>query len=234
MVAVNIVKAFSRLDPSWASINLAITLCIECSGIHRSLGVHLSKVRSLKLDDWEDSWVTIMLSLGNKAVNSIYEGDISRVAIAKPDCSSDRTTREAWIKAKYVQKTFVKKSEQSLDEANLKLHTAVASANLTEVVEALASGADINRKHEDGATCLHSAVRSHRAYVAEFLLLNGAKINSCDNKGRTPMFYAVELGNTGPVCLLIKRGADLDVIDVDGHDALSIAIERADADIVTL
>lgn len=40
-------------DPRWASINLGVLLCIECSGIHRSLGVHCSKVRSLTLDSWE-------------------------------------------------------------------------------------------------------------------------------------------------------------------------------------
>ncbi len=39
--------------PNWASINLGIMLCIECSGIHRSLGVHISKVRSVTLDDWD-------------------------------------------------------------------------------------------------------------------------------------------------------------------------------------
>ena len=40
-------------NPNWASINLGIMLCIECSGIHRSLGVHISKVRSVTLDDWD-------------------------------------------------------------------------------------------------------------------------------------------------------------------------------------
>ena len=31
-------------NPDWASINLGILLCLECSGVHRSLGVHISKV----------------------------------------------------------------------------------------------------------------------------------------------------------------------------------------------
>lgn len=40
-------------DPEWAVLNLGILICVRCSGIHRSLGVHISKVRSLELDKWE-------------------------------------------------------------------------------------------------------------------------------------------------------------------------------------
>ena len=47
------------LGPDWASINLGILVCIECSGIHRSLGVHVSKVRSLTLDKWEEHTVKV-------------------------------------------------------------------------------------------------------------------------------------------------------------------------------
>lgn len=37
--------------PDWVSLNLGALLCIDCSGAHRALGVHISKVRSLALDD---------------------------------------------------------------------------------------------------------------------------------------------------------------------------------------
>lgn len=60
-------------EPIWASLNLGITLCIECSGVHRSLGVHLSKVRSLNLDRLECEQVNVMLELGNDVINQIYE-----------------------------------------------------------------------------------------------------------------------------------------------------------------
>ncbi|XP_064461329.1 arf-GAP with coiled-coil, ANK repeat and PH domain-containing protein 2-like [Ornithodoros turicata] len=95
-------------EPKWASINLGVTLCIECSGIHRSLGVHVSKVRSLTLDSWEPEILKVMAELGNLVINKIYEAhvDESVAARATPDCS--RAVREAWIKAKYVQKAFVK------------------------------------------------------------------------------------------------------------------------------
>jgi len=40
------------VDPDWASINLGVVLCIECSSVHRNLGTHVSRIRSLDLDDW--------------------------------------------------------------------------------------------------------------------------------------------------------------------------------------
>lgn len=38
--------------PRWASWNLGVFLCIRCAGIHRNLGVHISRVKSVNLDSW--------------------------------------------------------------------------------------------------------------------------------------------------------------------------------------
>ncbi|XP_077998264.1 arf-GAP with coiled-coil, ANK repeat and PH domain-containing protein 2-like isoform X2 [Glandiceps talaboti] len=96
-------------NPRWASINLGITLCIQCSGIHRSFGVHMSKVRSLTLDAWEPETLKVMAELGNDKINKIYEANVTDTTVkrASEDCDSD--VREAWIRSKYVNKKYVKK-----------------------------------------------------------------------------------------------------------------------------
>ncbi|RMB91609.1 hypothetical protein DUI87_31838 [Hirundo rustica rustica] len=96
-------------DPRWASINLGVLLCIECSGIHRSLGVHCSKVRSLTLDSWEPELLKLMCELGNSTMNQIYEAQCEELGLKKPTAGSSRQDKEAWIKVKYVEKKFLRK-----------------------------------------------------------------------------------------------------------------------------
>lgn len=66
----------SEKDPRWVSINLGLYLCIECSGIHRSLGVHISKVRSIELDLWDPDTIRFMLEWGNKRANEAWEYNV--------------------------------------------------------------------------------------------------------------------------------------------------------------
>ncbi|CAI9582514.1 unnamed protein product [Staurois parvus] len=306
-------------DPRWASINLGITLCIECSGIHRSLGVHFSKVRSLTLDTWEPELLKLMCELGNDVINSIYEAQVDKIGVKKPQNGCQRQEKEAYIKAKYVEKRFVdhgresalvarkkslserrndsrlsstdkslgaeensrtptrllgramtaefssegsrellastvssnslyeQKDEkrdsavfQELDTKKLppgpQLYQAAYEQNLPAMSEALAHGAEVNwvNTKENNSTPLIRAVHGGSLVTCEFLLQNGANVNHRDAKGRGPLHHATVLGHTGQVCLFLKRGANQHATDEDGKDPLSIAVEAANADIVTL
>uniref|UniRef100_A0A0E0LXE0 ADP-ribosylation factor GTPase-activating protein AGD3 n=1 Tax=Oryza punctata TaxID=4537 RepID=A0A0E0LXE0_ORYPU len=127
------------MEPDWASLNLGALLCIECSGVHRNLGVHISKVRSLTLDVrvWEPSVINLFQSLGNKFVNNIWEEvlpssrngesddklrthglDTARhFTVSKPKHSDPFSAKEKFIHAKYADKEFVRK--YSMDEIQL-------------------------------------------------------------------------------------------------------------------
>ena len=53
--------------PRWASWNLGMFLCIRCAGMHRNLGVHISKVKSVNLDTWTPQQVAVgIINIINK------------------------------------------------------------------------------------------------------------------------------------------------------------------------
>ena len=66
-----------KRDPRWASWNLGVFVCIRCSGIHRSLGVHISKVKSVDLDTWTTDQIQTMMKWGNLKANSYWESQLT-------------------------------------------------------------------------------------------------------------------------------------------------------------
>ncbi|XAR50385.1 hypothetical protein NMG60_11004690 [Bertholletia excelsa] len=119
-------------DPDWASLNLGVLICIECSGVHRNLGVHISKVRSLALDVkvWEPSVINLFQSLGNAFGNSVWEGllDARRTLqipiksveyenqkqhFGKPSYDAHISAKEKFIYAKYAEKRFIDKGRDN-------------------------------------------------------------------------------------------------------------------------
>lgn len=100
-------KTITLLDPDWASLSFGILICIKCSGIHRSLGVHLSKVRSLALDFWNPEHVELMKCIGNERSWSIFEDGSSSIEQLRPTSESSQQDKEKWIVSKYGRRNFV-------------------------------------------------------------------------------------------------------------------------------
>jgi stromal membrane-associated protein len=51
-------------------------LCIRCAGMHRNLGVHISKVKSVNLDTWTPQQVASMQMMGNSRGRAVYEANL--------------------------------------------------------------------------------------------------------------------------------------------------------------
>lgn len=102
-------------DPDWASLNLGILLCIECSGVHRQLGVHISKVRSCTLDVkvWEKSVLEVFESIGNTMSNSIWEAALPPAAAGGATSSGEAPVRPAAAAAVQHSDSWVWDDEES-------------------------------------------------------------------------------------------------------------------------
>ena len=131
----------------WVSINLAIILCIECSGIHRSLGTHISKVRSLTLDikSFTVDIVELLLQIGNRVSNMIWEARLDQSL--KPGVQATREQRLKFITAKYVDRTYVEPlppTTSRYSSADDTLLAAIKRNEIQQVLYALALRANPN------------------------------------------------------------------------------------------
>jgi len=145
----------------WVSINLGIVICIECSGIHRSLGTHISKVRSVTLDtnSFTPDVIEVLLKLGNGISNSIWEAKLSSgnqpTAVSKPTPQANRETRLKFITAKYVERAFVQPISATLSHFSTADETLLASIkknDITNVSYALALRANPNAQDKSRST----------------------------------------------------------------------------------
>ncbi|XP_052741683.1 arf-GAP with dual PH domain-containing protein 1 isoform X2 [Bicyclus anynana] len=99
-------------DPDWASYNLGIFICMRCASIHRGMGAHISKVKHLELDRWEDSQVQRMKEVGNIAAKNKYEERVPP-CYRRPTKNDPQVLIEQWIRAKYQREEFCHPERQN-------------------------------------------------------------------------------------------------------------------------
>ncbi|KAM7027366.1 arf-GAP with SH3 domain, ANK repeat and PH domain-containing protein 2 isoform 3-T3 [Passerculus sandwichensis] len=219
-------------DPTWLSTNLGILTCIECSGIHRELGVHYSRMQSLTLDVLGTSELLLAKNIGNAGFNEIMEFCLPVDEVVKPNPSSDMNARKDYITAKYIERKYSRKKHA--DNA-AKLHAlceAVKSRDILGLVQVYADGVDLTEKiplangHEQDETALHLAVRSvdrTSLHIVDFLVQNSGNLDKQTCKGSTALHYCCLTDNVECLKLLLRGKASIEIANEAGETPLDIA-----------
>ncbi|CAD5217466.1 unnamed protein product [Bursaphelenchus xylophilus] len=235
-------------DAKWASINLGVVICIECSGAHRSLGVHVSKVRSLTMDELSNEQKEVLKSLGNQKVNRIYLAGIDQQNLVQNGVkhltpTSERAERELFITAKYVEKRFVKPLVNKLlinsygPPRSSSFHEHLffhANATQPESIDSpsfkrqsiTSRNSDSHLDETDANEIEKKAIKLIETGNIEGILdlmANGFDINARLSTNKYPIHVAINSKQNVLIEFLFLNGIHVNVVDADLNSPLHIA-----------
>ncbi|KAA3482816.1 ADP-ribosylation factor GTPase-activating protein AGD3-like [Gossypium australe] len=236
-------------EPDWASLNLGVLLCIECSGVHRNLGVHISKVRSLTLDVkvWDPSVISLFQSLGNTFANSVWEellhsrnafhvdltpsfskSDKPQLLLMGKPCHSDSiSVKEKFIHAKYAEKLFVckPKDEQHPQSVAQQIWEGVRANDKKAVYRYIVNcEVDLNAVYEQSS--------GSSLTLAKVMLLQ-EHTNVCNNSSSYITGDSSDRSSASSINLVgTSEGQTTD--DLDGCTLLHLACETGDIGMIEL
>ncbi|XP_069335633.1 arf-GAP with SH3 domain, ANK repeat and PH domain-containing protein 3 isoform X4 [Eulemur rufifrons] len=218
-------------DPTWLSTNLGVLTCIQCSGVHRELGVRFSRMQSLTLDLLGPSELLLALNIGNTSFNEVMEAQLPSHGGPKPSADSDMSTRRDYIVAKYVEHRFARRS---IPEPQ-RLWTAICNRDLLSILEAFANGQDFGQPlpgpdtQAPGELALHLAVKvANQASLplVDFIIQNAGHLDAKAADGNTALHYAALHNQPDCLKLLLKARAPVGAVNEAGETALDIARKK--------
>uniref|UniRef100_A0A8C9ZHZ1 ArfGAP with SH3 domain, ankyrin repeat and PH domain 1 n=1 Tax=Sander lucioperca TaxID=283035 RepID=A0A8C9ZHZ1_SANLU len=214
-------------DPKWLSTNLGILTCIECSGIHREMGVHISRIQSMELDKLGTSELLLAKNVGNSSFNEIMEGNLPSPS-PKPIPFSDMTVRKEFINAKYVDHKYARKTCTSASAKMIELFEAVQSRDLLSLIQVYAEGVELMEPipEESGETALHYSVRTAdqtSLHLVDFLVQNSGNLDKQTEWGNTALHYCSMYEKPECLKLLLRGKPATDITNQNGETALDVA-----------
>jgi len=208
--------------PTWASINVGAVICHECSGIHRKLGVHISKIRSLTLDEWEPETLEILMRLGNDKVNAFFAARLEESPIEPLSPEAGRADREAFIEAKYSSKLFMPVRSET-DDLTADVLSLIQASDMLQLSHRLAHGLSPSAViGSEERNLLHHAAATGDSVLVEYLIQNESRMNRQDATGSTPLHLAAAGGHAAAVRILLLRGANADLENLDGKTPIQL------------
>uniref|UniRef100_A0AC35UCV7 Centaurin-gamma-1A n=1 Tax=Rhabditophanes sp. KR3021 TaxID=114890 RepID=A0AC35UCV7_9BILA len=197
----------NALKPDWASLNLGTLICIECSGVHRNLGTHISKVRSLELDEWPIEYLSVMKAIGNDVSNRLWEHHALKEK--KPSFDASHEAKEAWIRAKYEQKRFL--PPIPVDKTlSRQLVDAIVTKDLFQILLVLSRCTDkeVNSRvsTRDKRTPAHLACSLGNVEILQLLIWYNADLKLLDDTNHSSLWHAKNTGNKECVDVIINNG----------------------------
>ncbi|XP_034329435.2 arf-GAP with SH3 domain, ANK repeat and PH domain-containing protein 2 isoform X3 [Magallana gigas] len=229
-------------DPEWLSTNYGILICLECCGIHRQLGVHISRTQSLVIDELGTSQLLLARVVGNDCFNEVFEGkifdddsEVKADGSRKLKPTSPMNERESYIFAKYDKKKFVINTNSSEEEILSDLKQAIQSRDFQTLLQTHGEGTDLMSVMPDMENCetgLHLAIMledGYSLYIVDFIIQNSV-ITSLGNKsrdGNTPLHLCAIENKTECMKLLLRTRPELAKIEnSEGKTPLDIAKEN--------
>lgn len=175
----------------WVSINSLICMCVNCASCHRNIGSHISKVRSLTLDNFSKETEMLLRFVNNRRINEFMEENLSGPRI---NANTGHEARLNFIRNKYYKKKYL----VVLPDVNNLLIKSIQQIQVHDVIKAILCGADVNlniqikpsNKEENTVVSIFEyslrkfmEVDTDDAKVKYFVLSELLVLNGCTNLG---------------------------------------------------
>ena len=222
----------STKDPTWLSTNFGVLICIECSGIHRELGVHISRIQSLTLDNIGTSQLLLARVVSNNRFNEILEATLE--PSQKLNSNSSMEERYKFIRAKYVDKKFALNTcSGNTHDLKSDLKQAVMSRDIYQLIQVFIEGANLTwilpSFEETQDTALHLAIcmeDNSTLHIVDFIAQNSSNLNIQNRDGDTPLHVAVLHHQSECLKLLLRSGASSQIENREGKTPSQLAKEK--------